>query len=245
MRLIQGIRYIFLGSLLLATAIQAADKPKAAGAQATPKANSETAEKVVRNVIDQIYNQGNNSLEALLFDPGFVNHSQDPDEPPVAGGFGQNLSNLRLALPDLKLEIENLFTSEDKVVVQGVFTGIFSGPYNSAPPTNLPVRLPVIEIFKVKHSKITDYWGIRDLSSLNLMGRKSPMNSMSGSAVTPMSPTGSTPAAAGSIGSSAASSGGKASGSTSDSQKSKQSGVVKKAKKGSDEKKKSEGSTGK
>jgi predicted ester cyclase len=60
--------------------------------------------------------------------------------------------------PDCKIVINDLFASDDKVVLRGKFTGTHKGEFNKIPPTGKKINLSFISIVKFKDGKNIEEW---------------------------------------------------------------------------------------
>ena len=76
---------------------------------------SEENEKVFRCMIEEGFNKGNLAALDALFAPNFVEH-QDGFVPPNIEGVKGAIVSLRTPFPDLKLTIEEIIASGDKIL---------------------------------------------------------------------------------------------------------------------------------
>jgi predicted ester cyclase len=60
--------------------------------------------------------------------------------------------------PDAKVIIDDIFSSDNKVVLRGKFTGTHTGEFNGIPPTGKKVSLPFIDILLFKDGKNIEEW---------------------------------------------------------------------------------------
>ena len=76
------------------------------------------------------------------------------------------------AFPDLKATIQEILSSEDKVVVQLQWEGTQSGPFKSPaaeiPPTGKHGMIAAVEVFTVKKGKIVEIEHYFDLTTVLL-----------------------------------------------------------------------------
>jgi steroid delta-isomerase-like uncharacterized protein len=111
---------------------------------------------LVRKVFSEIYGQGKVSLVDDLYADDFVDDSP-------GGGKGRDLikkavSDFHRAMPDLAIEIEDVFATEDKVVLRYTAHGIQTGPYGDIPATGKKAVVRGITIFLVAGGKIKTEW---------------------------------------------------------------------------------------
>ena len=70
------------------------------------------------------------------------------------------------AFPDWHEKIEDIFTSENKLVLRYISTGTHKGYFNNIPPSNNKIVLPEISIFLFKSNKVIEQWDSFDMFSL-------------------------------------------------------------------------------
>lgn len=95
---------------------------------------SDKQELVVRKLIEEVWNQGKFDILDTLVDGQLVTH--DPLKKTV--GIEQlkdEIKMYRTAFPDLRLQILDIFSAADKVVVRWQSAGTHRGPFQGIPPT--------------------------------------------------------------------------------------------------------------
>jgi predicted ester cyclase len=123
----------------------------------------ETMLEVVRQVIEQGFNQGNYAaLDALL--PEHILEHQ-------AGlhadreGFKRDIEFLRRGFPDFHLTIEEMIVEGDRVWARSIARGTNLGPF-MGPPTGKPVEVTVFDVCRVQNGQIVEHWGVPDRFTL-------------------------------------------------------------------------------
>lgn len=129
----------------------------------------EKNEEIVRKAF-KVFETG--KLEELnnLVDQNFVEHTPDPNFTSTKKGleYVKDLFNTyRNTLSNLKIDIKEIFSCENKVVVYAAFKGKNTGNLMDIPATNKEVSFDNIDILYLKNGKISDHWGISD--NLGLM----------------------------------------------------------------------------
>lgn len=86
-----------------------------------------------RSILTEIYEKKNFALADQLYADDFVDDSR-------GGGKGRELieqavSDFHTAVPDLRVDFEDIFAADDKVVQRFVARGTQTGPYGAIPPT--------------------------------------------------------------------------------------------------------------
>ena len=118
---------------------------------------------VFRQIVEEIFNQGNISLFDELVAPDFIEHEELPPGIPVGRDGAKVLfTQLRSAFPDFNAEIEDLIAEGDRVVVRMKWTGTHEGEFMGIPPTGRIISIEVIDIVRFEGGKFVEHWGIMD-----------------------------------------------------------------------------------
>jgi steroid delta-isomerase-like uncharacterized protein len=92
-----------------------------------------------------------------------VEHEELPGLEPTKDGVKQWFVTLRAAFPDMRMDVEDLIASGDKVVVRGRFSGTHRGEFMGMPATGRAVDLAVIDIIRFDgDGKAAEHWGLFD-----------------------------------------------------------------------------------
>lgn len=94
------------------------------------------------------------------------------------GPFREYLETLKRAMPDARAVIEKIFEAGDTVIVEGRFTGTFTGPLASpegdVAPNGAKVNLRFADVSRIRGGRIVSYHTYYDqlgmLTQLGLMG---------------------------------------------------------------------------
>lgn len=129
----------------------------------------EKDEEIVRKAF-KVFETGN--LEELnnLVDQNFVEHTPEPGFTSSKKGLEyvkDLVSTYRSGISDLKIDIKQIFSCENKVVVYANFRGKNTGSIMDIPASNKTVSFDNIDILHLKNGKISDHWGVAD--NLGLM----------------------------------------------------------------------------
>jgi steroid delta-isomerase-like uncharacterized protein len=116
---------------------------------------SEKHETAVRRLIDEAWNKGNLNLIDELLTRDHVNH--DPVNP-VNGidGYKNLVKKYRTAFPDLRLEIDEVLSVTDRVVVRWQFTGTHQNTLDGIPATGRHATGPGITISRFQGDRIQE-----------------------------------------------------------------------------------------
>ena len=133
-----------------------------------------------RGVVEHFYaafNRGDLKGARQSFDQNVVTVEPSGGEMRGLDAFAAYLAVFMRAVPDAKLNLVRAVESGETVVIEGTYTGTFTGPLASPqgeiPPTGKAFDLPYMEIFDVRGGKITThhvyYDQIAFLGQLGLM----------------------------------------------------------------------------
>lgn len=125
--------------------------------------STEQNKALVRQLVEEVINQGNISMIDELLIPDFVEHEElPPGIPPGREAPKVLFSMLRSAFPDLKATIEHLIAEGDKVVLHMTWTGTHKGEFMGIPPTGKGISITVMDILGIAEGKFVEHWGVMD-----------------------------------------------------------------------------------
>jgi steroid delta-isomerase-like uncharacterized protein len=109
-----------------------------------------------RRVFQEIYGEGKINLVDQLYADDFVDDSP-------GGGKGRDLIKTAVigfhkAFPDLRIEIEDAFSVDDKVVLRYTAHGTQTGTYYEIPPSGKAVAVRGITIFQISNGRVKTEW---------------------------------------------------------------------------------------
>jgi predicted ester cyclase len=123
----------------------------------------ETAEVLVRRLIEKGFNGGDLDVADDLISPDLVEHQDfGPDHPAGAEGVRAVIASLRRAFPDFRLAIEDVAVCDGTVWLRMTGTGTNDGSFMGHPPTGLPMRISVFDALRVEDGRIVEHWGVPD-----------------------------------------------------------------------------------
>ncbi len=98
--------------------------------------------------------------------PGFVRHDLAGAWLDVAGpgGVTDFISMLRAAMPDLKVEIEDLFAAGDRVALRLVMTGTHRADLLGVAGTGRQIKINGVNIYRVEAGKLAETWQLADIA---------------------------------------------------------------------------------
>ena len=123
--------------------------------------SAEEMKSVVNRFFKEIGNECN--LEAVdeLFTPDFKGHGFPSVITPGCVGVKETFALLHMALPDVKLTIDDMKAEEDKVKVCITGTGTNTGSILDVKPTGLKVTIEGTCLFRIENNKIAEGWFVK------------------------------------------------------------------------------------
>jgi len=83
--------------------------------------------------------------------------------------------NFRVAVPDLRAEIEELLVVEERAVVRYLFTGHFTGMFKDLKGDGREISFRAVDIYRVQNGQISDNWHLEDnLALMQQLGAVKP-----------------------------------------------------------------------
>jgi steroid delta-isomerase-like uncharacterized protein len=112
-------------------------------------------------------NAGDLDRFAELFADDYVEHDDVTGLPPTKEGTLEFFRALLTAFPDLRMDVEDLIASEDKVVARVKATATHQGEFMGIPPTGKAVAIQLIDITRFDDAGLAcEHWGVADMLSL-------------------------------------------------------------------------------
>jgi predicted ester cyclase len=135
---------------------------------------SEAQREETLKAIRAFYGFWNTGDEALLKEAiaeNFTDHTLPPGRPQGPSGPAFASKQLRLAVPDLAVDVEKVIIAGDYVTVHMKFTGHFTGRFGVTEGKGQPIAFIATDLVRVAKGRITDNWHIEDnLTLLQQMG---------------------------------------------------------------------------
>lgn len=122
--------------------------------------------RVVRRVVEEMWNRGEESAIEELIHEDLVEHGALGDEAGGRDDARRTVGGFRAAFPDLSLEIADLVGDGEHVVLRWLGTGTHTGPFMGAPPTGNRVEIEGIDIYRVVDGRVVEHWGYPDVPAL-------------------------------------------------------------------------------
>jgi len=109
-------------------------------------------------------------LAAEAVRPDCLHHL--PGMPPLsAADHAALMDSFRMAFPDLAVQVHDILTEDDRVVLRGSWSGTQSGAVLGIPATGKSVHVKEMHAFRVSDGQIAEHWVAMDqLSMLQQLG---------------------------------------------------------------------------
>jgi steroid delta-isomerase-like uncharacterized protein len=116
----------------------------------------EDAKAIIREHAEVLFNQHRVDRTDETVAPDYLDHAPVPGQEPGLAGAKKKWAMYLAAIPDLRVAIEEMVAEGDKVAVQWTGHGTHRAELFGIPPTNKPVRLNGISIYRVADGKIAE-----------------------------------------------------------------------------------------
>lgn len=119
---------------------------------------------VVSRCIEEVWNRGEMPVIGEVVHPDFRRHHERNQDQDVHGidGFTAWVSEVRRAMPDLKVNIVLMFAENDRVMTHLQFTGTHRGELKGVAGTNAALSFTMTVIVRLAEDKICECWAIAD-----------------------------------------------------------------------------------
>ena len=122
--------------------------------------STDESARLFERLIESGFNRGQLTELDELISTDFVEHQFGAD--PGRDGLKQLIQQMRTAFPDLRMTIEDLAVSGDKVRARLRCRGTHRGPLMGIPPTGRSIDTTALEVCRAKDGKLVEHWGVPD-----------------------------------------------------------------------------------
>lgn len=123
---------------------------------------SDVNESVIRRFVDEVINMGDYSAIRELVHPDYVYRS--PDQELHGPKALENLfTSYRSGLPDLRMSVNDIIVSGDKVVISVTLVGTHTGDLMGISATGKPLSVHGMVLSRLEDGKIVEEWEILDM----------------------------------------------------------------------------------
>jgi steroid delta-isomerase-like uncharacterized protein len=123
----------------------------------------EDNKRLVRVFVEELWNERKLELASTIFDENCHTHQLQSGLPSVAiprgpAAIRTHVADWLSAFPDLRFNIEQMFSEENRVFSQLTMDGTQSGPWLGIPPTGIRVNIRMTTIHRIQNGKIMEDW---------------------------------------------------------------------------------------
>jgi steroid delta-isomerase-like uncharacterized protein len=129
--------------------------------------SAEDNKALIREVIEEVWNEGNLAAVDRYFAPDYVDHAPLPGQGPGPEGYKGAVAAIRDAFPDLRLTLEDILGEGDKVAFRYTMEGTHRGDFMGMPPTGKPFSVTGMIFARIAGGKAVERWA--NLDTLGLM----------------------------------------------------------------------------
>jgi steroid delta-isomerase-like uncharacterized protein len=123
----------------------------------------------IMRVVVEAFNARDYELLERSVTPDFVRHDLSGALMPTATGAVEVSSFLQVlfhALPDLRLDVQDMMASGSRVTMRYEFAGTHLGDLFGIAPTGRPIRFAGINIYRFEEERIAEVWQLWDWASM-------------------------------------------------------------------------------
>jgi steroid delta-isomerase-like uncharacterized protein len=129
---------------------------------------SENNKAIVRRLIEEFWNKGNQSLADQFFAPNYTHHdASTPDFGQGPEGERKRATLYRTAFPDLRLTVEDTIAEGETVMTRWSCRGTHKGELGGIAPTGKQVTISGVTIVRFSNGKMVE--GYVNWDALGLM----------------------------------------------------------------------------
>lgn len=107
-------------------------------------------------------NKGNVDIVDEMVADDLVEHDQFPGLEPNRDGVRKMFTMMHAAFDGFRMEIGDIFTDGDIVVVRAVMKGRHTGDFLGVAPTGNEIAVPFADFVRMAAGKCVEHWGVTD-----------------------------------------------------------------------------------
>ncbi len=121
---------------------------------------------LVEHFIRLSWNTGKYSLLQQLVTSDYVYHSSFSADFKDFAGFSEYVKEIRHAIPDLEVTIEELMSEGDKAISMSTFSGTFENPVFGMKPNNRIISFGAVSVWEFRRGKVCSQNTLVDIAEL-------------------------------------------------------------------------------
>ena len=125
---------------------------------------SEQNKAIVRRWFEEVWNRGRVETIDELLAPHGIGHGLGDSEADTHGpeGFKPFVANLRGAIPDMHISLDDVIGEGDRVALRFTLRGTHTGPGLGIPPSGNRVQIQGVIIVKLLNGQLVEAWNSYD-----------------------------------------------------------------------------------
>jgi len=141
---------------------------------------------LMKRFVEEVWNNGNMSVADELSSTTTIFRDPIVKELKSLDAFKRHVQELRTGFPDLRVTLEDIASSGDKVYARWTVTGTQKGPYMGSPGTNRRSVVQGMSCNRLQGGKIVETWMSYDvLGMVQQLGIAPPVGKTSQAAAAP------------------------------------------------------------
>jgi steroid delta-isomerase-like uncharacterized protein len=129
---------------------------------------------LVRRLLEELRDGWHAATIEKYFAPGYRRHLNATSTPLTREEQRQRATRLRVAFPDARATLEDIFAEGDRVAYRLTIRGTHTGEFLGVPASGKPVAVSFIAIVRIVDGKLVEEWGGLDQPDLIRQMRSSP-----------------------------------------------------------------------
>jgi steroid delta-isomerase-like uncharacterized protein len=113
---------------------------------------------LLSRLFDEAVNQGHIEVISKLYASNFIDHSPGPTQLTGPAGIVQVVNQYRNAIPDLKVRVEDVIVSGNRVATRETWRGTYMDELAGIPATGQQFTVTRMHIFRIEDGLIVEEW---------------------------------------------------------------------------------------
>lgn len=113
---------------------------------------------IISRLFDEAVNQGHTEVISELYASNFIDHDPGPNQLPGPDGIIQVVKQYRSAIPDLKVIVEDVVISGNRVATRETWRGTQMNELAGVPATLKQFTATRMHIFRIEDGLIVEEW---------------------------------------------------------------------------------------
>lgn len=120
----------------------------------------------IHEFIERVFNQHDVDAAGEYLSADLVDHNPWPGFPGTLQGFKDGTKAFLAAFPDTRIDIDEILSDGDKLIIRNRLSGTNSGAFMGMPATGKRAEVEGIDIVRMVDGKQAEHWGVFDAAGL-------------------------------------------------------------------------------